>query len=98
VECEGRSVDTIEAVAETPAGRLLVDEFERNGAVQCGICTPGFVVTATAALDELGADPDDRAIRDALAGNLCRCTGYVGIVESVRRAAETLHANEANDE
>ena len=56
--------------------------------LQCGFCTPGFVVSITAMLEH-DADPDDDAIRDGLSGNLCRCTGYQGIIEAVRMAAAT---------
>jgi carbon-monoxide dehydrogenase small subunit len=56
--------------------------------LQCGFCTPGFVVSITALLDR-NPDPDEAAIRDGLSGNLCRCTGYQGIINAVRMAAET---------
>ncbi|MBX3634485.1 MAG: 2Fe-2S iron-sulfur cluster binding domain-containing protein [Rubrivivax sp.] len=83
---EGRSVETIEALA--PQGRLSVLQraFHEKLGTQCGFCTPGMVMAAEALLRR-HPDPDEAQIRDALAGNLCRCTGYVKIVESVQAAA-----------
>ena len=66
--------------------------FRDNHGLQCGFCTPGFVVTVTAFLRDT-PDPDDREIREALSGNLCRCTGYQGIVAAAREAAGTLAAD-----
>ena len=60
--------------------------------LQCGFCTPGFVVSITALLDR-NPDPDDEAIRDGLSGNLCRCTGYQGIIKAVRMAADARSAS-----
>jgi carbon-monoxide dehydrogenase small subunit len=93
-ECDGRTVDTIEGVAATPAGAVVVDAFVEQDAVQCGICTPGFVVSAAAALPALGRAPERAAVQDALAGNLCRCTGYQPIVSAVQHAARALTAGE----
>lgn len=87
-ECHGREVETIEGVAKRETGRTLVDRFAELGAVQCGICTPGFVVTACALLDVSDGVPTELAVKNALAGNLCRCTGYFPIIEGVRSAAE----------
>jgi 4-hydroxybenzoyl-CoA reductase subunit alpha len=80
----GRSITTIEGLA--PNGRLtpVQKAFVNEGGIQCGYCTPGMVLSATALL-ERNADPDDDQIKDALAGNLCRCTGYGGIMRAVRR-------------
>ena len=93
-EIEGRSVVTIEGLSTpegTGGGRLhpLQQAFVDHGAVQCGFCTPGMVLSAKALLDR-SPDPDDAAIRTALAGNLCRCTGYTQILEAVRAAAAIL--------
>jgi 4-hydroxybenzoyl-CoA reductase subunit alpha len=81
---QGRSITTIEGLA--PNGRLtpVQKAFVNEGGIQCGYCTPGMVLSATALL-ERNADPDDDQIKDALAGNLCRCTGYGGIMRAVRR-------------
>jgi carbon-monoxide dehydrogenase small subunit len=84
VECAGRDVVTVEGLAE---GRLhpLQDAFADLGAAQCGYCTPGFLVTAKALLDA-NPHPSRDEIREALSGNLCRCTGYQQIVEAVEAA------------
>jgi 4-hydroxybenzoyl-CoA reductase subunit gamma len=85
--CEGRSVETIEGLAAR--GRLdpLQRAFHEKLGTQCGYCTPGMIMAAEALLRR-NPHPGDADIRAALAGNLCRCTGYVKIVESVRAAAE----------
>lgn len=95
LEAQGRSVLTIEGLAEPQGGggggRLhpIQQAFVDHGAVQCGFCTPGMVLSAKALLDRT-PEPDEAAIQTALAGNLCRCTGYTQIVEAVRAAAQTL--------
>jgi len=83
---DGCAVVTLAGVRETPRGRALIEAFAREGAVQCGFCTPGLVMAAVALL---AADPapDERAIRVGLSGNLCRCTGYETIVRAVAAAA-----------
>jgi carbon-monoxide dehydrogenase small subunit len=85
IECNGRDVTTVEGL--THDGRLhpLQDTFNECGAAQCGYCTPGFLVTAKALLDREAA-PSRERIREALSGNLCRCTGYQQIVEAVEAA------------
>ena len=80
-QCAGRKVETVEAVAAGPAKELL-ERFVAAGGVQCGACTPGIVVTAAALLKESPA-PDRDEARRALAGNLCRCTGYEGILRAL---------------
>lgn len=84
VQAEGSDITTIEGIAKR-GGALLQKCFVREGGAQCGICTPGMIM-ASAAL--LGAEPrpSDERIRERLAGNLCRCTGYMRIVDSVRAA------------
>ncbi len=95
-ECEGASIETIEGIAKTPIGESIVDEMVSADAVQCGFCTPGIVVTATALLRSTTTRVvDDREIRGALAGNLCRCTGYVPIVRAIRAAADQLFTGES---
>jgi carbon-monoxide dehydrogenase small subunit len=96
VECQGLQVETIEGVSATQVGRVLVDEFVKADAVQCGYCTPGLVVTATALLRGAWPEiPSDDRISWALAGNLCRCTGYLPIVHAVRCAAQYLSSVES---
>lgn len=87
-EIEGRSVTTIEGIAEK-TGKLhpLQKAFLENNAVQCGFCTSGMIMSAKALLDKDPA-PGEEAIRTSLSGNFCRCTGYVQIIEAVKRAAE----------
>jgi aerobic-type carbon monoxide dehydrogenase small subunit (CoxS/CutS family) len=82
----GADVWTVAGASAHPTMRRVVEAFAASGAVQCGFCTPGMVLAATALLLEQPA-PDDAAIRESLAGNLCRCTGYVKIVDAVARAA-----------
>ena len=87
VQADGADVVTVEGLA--PAAGELTDVQQAMHAchgLQCGFCTPGFVVSITALLDR-NPDPDDDAIRDGLSGNLCRCTGYQGIIKAVRMAA-----------
>ncbi len=85
--CEGRHVETIEALAQQGRMSALQVAFHEKLGTQCGFCTPGVIMAAEALLRRDPA-PGEDAIRAALAGNLCRCTGYVKIVESVRAAAE----------
>lgn len=88
-QLSGRSVTTIEGVGEVPAGKTLLRTFVEAGAVQCGFCTPGMILSAKALLDA-NSDPTEEDIRQALAGNLCRCTGYVKVVEAVKMAAALM--------
>ncbi|MDD3094621.1 MAG: (2Fe-2S)-binding protein [Candidatus Neomarinimicrobiota bacterium] len=83
---EGKNVITPEAFCQSERGRIIEDAFMEAGAVQCGFCTPGFIM-ATASLLNANPDPDEAQIREALSGNLCRCTGYTAIVRAVRIAA-----------
>ena len=86
-EIEGREVTTIEGLAgRNNELHPLQQSFAEHGAVQCGFCSPGMILSAKALLDE-NPEPDDDAVRQALGGNLCRCTGYVQIVDAVRKAA-----------
>ncbi len=80
---EGSEIITIEGYRETARYRALRDAFEEAGAVQCGFCTPGFVMAAESLFRE-NVNPDEDDIRKALSGNLCRCTGYSMIVEAVK--------------
>ncbi len=89
VEMEGRRVLTIEGMAEGPELHPLQIAFADLGAAQCGYCTPGFLLTAKELL-ERNPHPDRDTIREALAGNLCRCTGYIKIYEAVELAAARL--------
>lgn len=88
-EMEGREVDTIESMAEGDNLHPLQQKFLEHAALQCGICTPGFLV-ASKALLEKNPDPTETEIRYWLAGNLCRCTGYDKIVRAVQDAAAEM--------
>jgi len=88
-EVEGRSVTTVEGLASGGELHPLQRKFIEHAALQCGICTPGFLVAAKALLDR-NANPSEQEIRYALAGNLCRCTGYDKIVRAVQAAASEL--------
>jgi len=83
-------VTTIEAVAAVKTGRLVIKAFAEAGAVQCGYCTPGFVMALSAQLGREGAPPSVEALLDGLEGNLCRCTGYRAIQKAVVAAREAL--------
>jgi aerobic carbon-monoxide dehydrogenase small subunit len=87
VQAEGHEVTTVEGLTGPGGGMTPVQEaFRAEHGLQCGFCTPGFVVSVTAFLEDNPAPTDDE-IRDALSGNLCRCTGYQGILNAVRRAS-----------
>ena len=90
VQCQGREVATVEGLAG-PDGALhpLQEAFIECHGLQCGFCTPGMLMSAAALLRE-NPQPDEAQIQHALEGNLCRCTGYVGIVQSVKKAAADL--------
>jgi aerobic carbon-monoxide dehydrogenase small subunit len=92
LEVEGCEVTTIEGLLQ-PGNKLgpIQQAFVDRGAIQCGFCSPGMILSTKALLDR-SPDPSDAEIRDALVGNLCRCTGYVQIVEAVRQAAAVLRA------
>ena len=86
LECQGRAIETVEGLARGAALHPLQAAFADLGAAQCGYCTPGVLLTAQALLAERSA-PTREEIREALAGNLCRCTGYEKILDAVRLAA-----------
>lgn len=89
LECEGSRVETIEGLTVGELGSAIATEFVAADAVQCGFCTPGVIVSAAALLRRSeGRDLSRGDVQEALAGNLCRCTGYLPIVEAVLRAHE----------
>ena len=92
VQADGRHVRTVEALTEELGGRLhvLQQAFHEAHGLQCGFCTPGFLMSLEPVLHEL-ADADEERIRAALGGNVCRCTGYQGIVDAVRLAAARVN-------
>jgi len=92
-QADGGIVRTVEGLARRAAGDASLDDlqaaFLEAGAAQCGICTPGMLMAARAYLDA-GGGPDEDGIREAIAGNLCRCTGYTKIVDAIARVAGTV--------
>ncbi len=91
VEAEGREVETIEGMAEGEKLHPLQQKFLEHAALQCGVCTPGFLVAAKALL-EVNDDPSESEVRYWLAGNLCRCTGYDKIVRAVLDTAKDMRS------
>ncbi len=94
LECEGRRVESVEGMAGPGGLHPLQKAFADLGAAQCGYCTPGFLLTAKALLEE-NPGPTLPQIREALAGNICRCTGYIKIFEAVELAAAWIRREEA---
>jgi carbon-monoxide dehydrogenase small subunit len=91
VDAQGREITTVEGLAQNGELHPLQVAFAERGAAQCGYCTPGMLLTAKALLDK-NPRPTEDEIKEALSGNLCRCTGYLKIVEAVRLAGERLAA------
>jgi carbon-monoxide dehydrogenase small subunit len=90
-EVDGSDVETIEGMADGENLHPLQQIFLEEAALQCGICTPGFLISAKALLEQ-NSSPTEHEIRYWLAGNLCRCTGYDKIIRAVQKAAETMNA------
>ena len=86
-QAAGTQVQTVEGLADNGRLNILQQAFLETGGAQCGICTPGMLMAGDAFLDS-GADPTDDNIREAIAGNLCRCTGYTKIIDAIALAAE----------
>ena len=93
-ESHGREITTIEGLADGGTLHPIQESFIKLGAIQCGFCTPGMILSTKALLDE-NPHPGEEDIRKALSGNLCRCTGYQKIVESVMDAAEKLRGTKS---
>jgi carbon-monoxide dehydrogenase small subunit len=91
IECEGKDILTIEGMANLETDQLhpIQEAFVKHSGMQCGMCTPGMIVSAKALLDE-NPDPTEDEVREALAGNLCRCGNYKRITECVLAAAQTI--------
>lgn len=94
VQADGAEIMTVEALGTPDQLHPIQEAFRDHHGLQCGFCTPGFLMTTLAFLRETPA-PTDAEIREALAGNLCRCTGYQGIVEAVKDAAQRMKQPEA---
>ena len=93
LRAEGAVIQTIEGVAKNGKLHPLQEEFINQGAVQCGFCTPGMIMSAKALLDE-NPEPKKEEIQEALGGNICRCTGYVNIERAVEAAAQRIQKGE----
>ena len=91
IECGGRTVETVEGIAQ--AGHPLIDAYVKYSCMQCGFCTPGFVVTAKALLDR-NPDPTVEQIKEAMVGNLCRCGTYPAHIRAIQEAAAVLRGAE----
>lgn len=95
LQAAGREVLTIEGLAENGKLHPIQQAFVNKGAIQCGFCSPGMILSAKALLDA-NPKPTELEIRTAISGNLCRCTGYQKIVEAVQEAAETIEGTEVS--
>lgn len=89
VEAQGAQIGTVEGIAQPDQLHVIQQKFLEHAALQCGVCTPGLIVSAKALLEE-NANPTEEEVRYYLAGNLCRCTGYDKIVRAVLDAADTM--------
>jgi len=91
IECEGKEILTIEGLEDPKTGELdpIQEAFVENFGIQCGFCTPGMVMSAKALLDR-NPNPSETEVKEGIQGNLCRCTGYTQIVESILAAAEKM--------
>lgn len=92
VQMNGRAITTVEGLASDGELHPLQESFMKHGGLQCGYCTPGFLMAAADLLSH-NPEPTEEEVRKALNGNLCRCTGYQGIVDAVRNAAEAVNGN-----
>jgi len=96
VEADGANILTIEGLANGSKLHPIQEAFQKYGGLQCGFCTPGMIMSAKALLDR-NADPSEEEIRRAIAGNICRCTGYAKIVQSIREAARVMRGGVTNE-
>ncbi len=94
VEVDGREITTVEGLAKDGKLHPVQEAFIEEGAIQCGYCTPGFILVAKRLLEEV-KNPSEERIREYVRGNLCRCTGYVNIIKAIKRAAEKISGDKA---
>ncbi|MFB6107738.1 MAG: (2Fe-2S)-binding protein [Haloplanus sp.] len=95
-QADGAEITTVEGLAEDGEFHPIQEGFQEEHGLQCGYCTPGMMMTATQLLEE-NPDPSEEEIREALEGNLCRCTGYQNIVNAVENAAEKMRGEAVTD-
>ena len=96
LQADGKEIITLKGIGTADQPHALQQSFVEHGAIQCGFCTPGMIVTAKALLDEV-PNPDDLQIREAISGNLCRCTGYKKIIEAIEDAASQSQGTPRRD-
>jgi aerobic-type carbon monoxide dehydrogenase small subunit (CoxS/CutS family) len=96
VQADGAEIITVEGLAGDGPLTPIQQAFHEHHALQCGFCTPGFLMTVTEFLEH-NLDPTEDEIKEAISGNLCRCTGYVNIIKAVRSAADALRAEPTGD-
>ena len=96
LEKDGKEVITLKGIGTAEQPHALQQSFVEHGAIQCGFCTPGMIVTAKALLDKV-PNPDDLQIREAISGNLCRCTGYKKIIEAIEDVASQSQGTPRRD-
>ena len=89
IEVQGQEIETVEGISANGTPHPLQNAFVELGAAQCGYCTPGVLMSARALLKN-NPEPDEQTVREALSGNLCRCTGYAKIIEAVQQAGKTI--------
>ena len=97
IECEGHNITTIEGISSPDSLHPIQTSFIENGAIQCGFCTPGIIMTSKALLDE-NPQPTDDQIKEALAGTFCRCTGHIKIMDAVKKVAQPADEEQDNGE
>ena len=95
VECAGHRITTIEGISSADSLHPIQTSFIENGAIQCGFCTPGIIMTSKALLDE-NPHPTDDEIKEALAGTFCRCTGHIKIMDAVKKVAHPAEGEQDN--
>jgi carbon-monoxide dehydrogenase small subunit len=94
-ECDGCEVTTIEGLAQDGTLHPIQEAFLKNGAIQCGFCSPGMILSAKALLDKKPS-PTRQEIREGISGNLCRCTGYYRIIDAIEKAAAMLRGEDVD--
>jgi carbon-monoxide dehydrogenase small subunit len=90
LSCDGGEVTTIEGISRAGELHPMQQAFRANHGLQCGYCTPGFVMSAIKMVERLGAEFEDEALREEMEGNICRCTGYHNILKSIRAGAQAM--------